>query len=174
MFFHKCFSTHFICLYVSLYGKLFFLDKENLTGEIWGPYRYINEQVFVVEKPGCKTSFWTRLIICMVNEKMFWSIFLLYKLAIILIKRQLLGTFACLSIACIYFQGLFKWPRDITNEISGKIILMYWNKSCLMIQQNSIVFLELDYSVCKLRPVSNVEFCMHWMQFKQCIMRKPI
>ena len=26
----------------------------------------------------------------------------------------------------------------------------------------------------KLRPVSNVEFCMHRMQFKQCIMRKPI
>ena len=25
-----------------------------------------------------------------------------------------------------------------------------------------------------LRPVSNVEFCMHRMQFKQCIMRKPI
>ena len=24
------------------------------------------------------------------------------------------------------------------------------------------------------RPVSNVEFCMHRMQFKQCIMRKPI
>ena len=26
----------------------------------------------------------------------------------------------------------------------------------------------------ELRPVSNVEFCMHRMQFKQCIMRKPI
>ena len=25
-----------------------------------------------------------------------------------------------------------------------------------------------------VRPVSNVEFCMHRMQFKQCIMRKPI
>ena len=28
--------------------------------------------------------------------------------------------------------------------------------------------------VLNIRPVSNVEFCMHRMQFKQCIMRKPI
>ena len=41
-------------------------------------------------------------------------------------------------------------------------------------QRNFIIQDPINYDLTSLRPVSNVEFCMHRMQFKQCIMRKPI
>ena len=38
-------------------------------------------------------------------------------------------------------------PERSRNEMRGGIILMYWNKSRLMIQQNITIFLGVDYTI---------------------------